>query len=182
MTEGEIKSKLDKSVEFLQSELAKIRTGRATPAMIENVNVDAYESKMSLVSIASVSVPDSQNLIVAPFDQGLAKNISNAINTSDLNLNSVVDGNVVRVPIPELSEERRKELSKQVTTKVEEVKGSIRNIRQEAKKELDTKFNNKEISEDEKFTDLEKANDLAKEYTEKVEDLGKVKKNELLKI
>jgi len=182
MTNSELTSRLEKSIEFLQEELAKIRTGRASPAVLESVKVNAYGSKVSVKEIGSIAVQDPQNLIVSPWDKNLLKEVAKGINDSELNLNAVVDGEVVRVPVPELTEERRKDLAKQVSAKVEEVKNSIRNIRQEAMKDIDALFSNKEISEDEKFRNKEEVEELVKEYTEKAANTGEKKSKDLLSI
>ncbi len=182
MTKPELKSKLEKSYEFLQTELSKIRTGRASPALLESVKVNAYGSQMSIKELGSVAVPDPQSLVISVWDKSLLDSVAKAINSGDLNLNAVVDGDIVRVPIPDLTEDRRKELTKLVTTKVEEIKNSIRNIRQEAMKDIDTDFDNKVISEDEKFGTKEDFEDLVKEFTKKAVDLGESKKTDLLNI
>lgn len=182
MTQSELKSKLEKSVEFLQGELSKVRTGRASPALLEELKVNAYDSKMAIRELGSITVLDAQSLVVTPWDKTLAPNIAKGINTSDLNLNAVVDGAIVRVPIPDLTEERRQEMTKLVTAKVEEVKNSIRNIRQEAMKDIDSRFNSKDISEDQKFDEKEKVEEIVKEYTDKTVKMGEDKKADLLKI
>jgi len=162
--------------------MSKVRTGRASPSLLEEIKVNAYNSKMAIKELSSIMVPDPQSLVVSPWDKSLLQEINSAIKSSDLNLNPFIDGDVVRVPIPDLTEERRKELSKSVIAKVEEVKGSIRNIRQEAMKDIDTQFAAKQISEDEKFTQNEEIEKIVKEYTDKVVELGEAKKADLLKI
>ena len=182
MTTSELRSKLNDSIEFLQEEMSKVRTGRASPSLLEQVKVNAYGSKMTLKELGSISVLDAQSLVVSPWDKSLLKEINKAISESDLGLNPMVDGEVVRVPIPDLTEERRKELTKSVTVKVEEVKNSIRNIRQEAMKDIDTAFEDKSISEDEKFSQKEEVEEIVKEFNEKASQAGENKKNDLLKI
>ncbi len=182
MTTIELKSKLEKSLEYMKGELAKVRTGRASPSLLEEVKVSAYNSKMLVKELGSILVPDPQSLVVSPWDKSLLKEIVSAIKTSDLNLNPFVDGDVVRVPLPDLTEERRKELTKNVTAKVEEVKESMRNIRQEAMKDIDEQFEAKEISEDEKFGQKEEVEKVVKEVTDKVVEMGEDKKSDLLMI
>lgn len=182
MTQSELKSKLEKSVEFLREELSKIRTGRATPAIIESVKVNAYGTQMAVKEVGSIAVSDPQNLVVSPWDKNLADEIAKAIRESDLNLNPSVDGAVVRVPIPTLTEERRKEMAKMVSSKVEEVKSSLRNTRQDAMKDIDDLFEKKEIGEDAKFKQKDDVEELVKEYTEKAVEMGENKKSDLLSI
>lgn len=182
MTQSELKSKLEKSMEFLQGELSKLRTGRASPAILESIMVNAYGTKMAIREVGSIAVSDPQNLVVSPWDKNLADEVAKAIRESDLNLNPAVDGGVVRVPIPSLTEERRQELAKMVSTKIEEVKNSIRNIRQEAMKDIDSSFDKKEIGEDEKFNQKEKVEDLVKEFNDKVTETGENKKSDILSI
>jgi ribosome recycling factor len=182
VTTSELKSKLEKSVEYLQVELAKVRTGRASPAMVEEIKVNAYEAMMAIRELGSISVPDAQSLVISPWDKGLSDQIAKAIRESDLNLNPMVDGDLIRVPIPDLTEERRKEMTKLVTSKVEEVKNSIRNIRQEAMKDIDKQFDDKDISEDEKFDTKEEVEKIVKEHNDNSEKLGEDKKKDLLSI
>lgn len=182
MTKSELKSKLEKSLEFLQGELAKVRTGRASPAILETLKVNAYGAVMSIKELGSITVADSQLLLVSPWDKSVADSIAKAIRESDLNLNPAVDGAVIRVPIPDLTEERRKELAKGVTVKIEEAKNVIRNIRQEAMKDVDNDFTNKLIGEDDKFRLKDEVEATIKEYTQKAVDLGEIKKQDLLKI
>lgn len=182
MNISELKSKLEKTIEYLQGELSKVRTGRASPSMLEEVKVNAYGSKMSIKELGSISVVDAQNMIIAPWDKTLIDSIVKSIREGELNLNPFKDGDIVRVPVPDLTEERRKELAKVVATKVEEVRNSIRSIRQDVMKDIDVAFTNKEISEDEKFSKKEDVEELVKSYTEKATSAGESKKNELLHI
>src|SRR3990167_5935982 len=172
MQQPELKSKLQKCFDFLHSELLTIRTGRATPAILEDLKVNAYGTFMTLKELGSITAQDSQSLVVSPWDKSLISTIAKAIRDSDLNLNPVEEGDLLRVPVPALTEERRIELTKIVTKKVEEAKQSIRNVRQEAMKDIDNDFTNKAIGEDDKFGLKEDVEELAKDYTTKVEELG----------
>ena len=179
---SDMKPKLSKSIDYLNSELSKVRTGRASPALLESVKVNAYDSVMEVRELGTIAVADAQNLVISPWDKGLLKEIAKGISSSDLNLNPVVDGDVVRISIPDLTEERRKELTKLVTSKVEEVKTSVRNIRQEAMKEIDKDFADKKIGEDEKFKFKEDVEEIIKDSIQKVVNLGEDKKKDLLNI
>ncbi len=182
MLKSELKSKLEKSIEFFQNELSKVRTGRASPTIIEAVRVNAYGTMMSIKELGSINVADSQLLLVTPWDKNLCDTIAKAIRESELNLNPVVDGALVRVPIPDLTEERRKELVKIVLAKAEDSKNSIRSVRQDAMKEIDADFANKKIGEDDKFRQKEETEEIVKEYTQKISDLAEAKKQDLMKI
>ncbi|OGC53038.1 ribosome recycling factor [candidate division WWE3 bacterium RIFCSPHIGHO2_02_FULL_38_14] len=182
MNIAELRVKLSKSLEFLKSELNQLRTGRPTPLLIENIQVDAYDTKMTVKELGSISVPDPQNLVVSVWDKTLLKSIAGAIGDSDLKLNPVVDGDVVRVPLPALTEERRKELVKLVSVKVEEAKNTIRSIRQDFMKEIEKAFAEKEIGEDKKYTGKEEVEKVVKEFTEKLDELGENKKEEIMKV
>ncbi|MBI2414818.1 ribosome recycling factor [candidate division WWE3 bacterium] len=182
MTKSELKSKLEKSIEFLQGELSKIRTGRANPSILESVRVNAYDTVMSIKELGSVAVADSQLLLVTAWDSTLVDPIAKAIRESELNLNPAVDGNTIRVPIPDLTEERRKDLAKSVSAKVEDTRNVIRNIRQDAMKDVDNDFTNKLIGEDDKFKLKDEVESTTKEFNQKAVDLGEVKKQDLLKI
>lgn len=182
MTISEYKTKLEKSLDFLKSELSQIRTGRAAPALIENVMVDAYGSKMALKEVGSISVLDSQNLVVSPWDKSLIQSVAKSLRESDLKLNAVDESDRVRVPFPALTEERRKEFVKLVSTKVEDCKNSMRSIRQDGLKEVDRQFTDKEIGEDEKFKLRDDYDKLIKEYSAKADDIGEDKKTDLMTI
>jgi ribosome recycling factor len=182
MTINDYKAKLDKTLEFLKSELSQIRTGRATPALIENIQVDAYGSKMTLKELGSITSLDSQNLVVAPWDKGLLHIISKAIRESEAKLNPVDESDRIRVPVPSLTEERRKEFTKIVSARVEECKNSMRNVRQEGIKEVEKLFTEKKIGEDEKFKLKEDFDKIIKDYSQKSDDLGESKKTELMTI
>ena len=127
--ESEAEGKMKKSLDAFRKELSLMRTGRATPALLERVMVDYYGSPMPINQVATVSVPESQLLVIQPWDRSLIKTIEKAILKSDLGLNPSSDGTVIRLPIPSLTEERRRDLSKVARKKAEEAKIAIRNIR-----------------------------------------------------
>jgi ribosome recycling factor len=178
----ELKAKLQRSLDHLESELAQVRTGRATPALLENITVDAYGTKMTIKELGSISLLDPQNLLVQVWDRGLQPAVVSAIRESDLKVNPVIDGQNIRVPIPSLTEERRKEFVKVVSVKLEEAKNSMRNIRQEAMKVVDKDFSDKLIGEDEKFTRREEVEKAVKDFVSLADDIGEEKKSDLMKI
>lgn len=182
MTTSELKTKLTKSVDFLKTELSQIRTGRASPALLDSVSVDAYGTKMGLKEVGSITLLDTQSLVVTPWDKSLIGAVAKAIRESGLGLNPVEDVDRVRVPVPALTEERRKEYAKVVSTKVEECKNSLRSVRQDAMKDIEKDFSEKTISEDEKFKLKEDVEKIVKEFVENADKLGEDKKQELLTI
>lgn len=182
MNKGELKNKLEKTLEFLNSELSQIRTGRASPTLIEDIEVDAYESKMTVKELGSIMVADPQNLVIVPWDRGLLKNISKAIRESELKLNPVEESDRVRVPTPPLTEERRNEMARVVTAKTEEAKNAMRNIRQDIMKDIEKEFSNKIIGEDEKFRLKDEVDEIVKDFTDKVEKISESKKSDLMTV
>jgi ribosome recycling factor len=182
MNKSELKRDLNEAIEFFKSELAKIRTGRATPSLIEDLTLEVYGSKMRLKEVGSITVPEPQLIVVSPWDRSQIPAISKAINTSDLNLNSSFDSEKVRVPIPPLSEERRAELAKLVTAKLEACKTTIRNLRNDVMKSIDKDFTDKKISEDEKFSLKDDADKVIKDYSEQAEGLSNDKKKSLMEL
>jgi len=143
------KERMDKSVESLKGDLQKVRTGKVTPALLDPVRVDAYGTPMPLAQVASVSAPQPRMLVVQPWDKGLLKDVLKAIQKSDLGLNPADDGELIRVPIPALTEDRRKDLAKKAKTLGEDAKISVRNIRRDANDEIKKAEKASELTEDE---------------------------------
>lgn len=182
MTQSELKTKLEKSLDYFKTELTQIRTGRATPSLIENIEVDAYGTKMKLKELGNISLLDNQNLVVMAWDKGLMGSIASAIRESELKLNPVPEPDRVRVPVPALTEERRKEFAKIVSTKAEETKNSMRSIRQDAMREIDKDFTDKLIGEDDKFRLKEEVEKIIKDFVTKADELAESKKSDLMTI
>jgi len=178
----ELASKLQKSLNFLKSELNQVRTGRASPSLVEDVIVNAYSSKMSVKELGSITLFDPQNIMVSPWDKNLIDSIIKAIRESELKVNPVKDNDRIRIPVPPLTEERRKELAKIVSTKIEECKQAMRNIRQDAMKDIEKLFSEKKIGEDEKFSQKEEVEDTLKDFIKQAGDLGEGKKKDLLMV
>lgn len=173
------KQKMTKSIQSLESELSTVRTGLANAAILDRVEVLYYGYKTPLNQVSSISVPEPRLLMIKPFDKSLIKDIEKAIVEANLGLNPVNDGVVIRLPIPALTEDRRKELCKQVSRLGEDAKISIRNIRRDSN---DAVKKNKEFSEDTRKgleTDIQKITD---DFTKKVDALVKEKESALLKI
>lgn len=182
MTTSELKNKLNQTFEHFKGEIASIRTGRATTSLVEEIVVDAYGAKMTIKELGSITTPDAQLILISPWDKGLIKDIDKAIRDSGLGLNPVADSTTVKVPVPALTEERRKEFTKLASEKAEEAKVSMRNVRQDAMKAIDKEFDEKVITEDERFTKRDEVEKTVKEYTEKVEEALEQKKKDLMTV
>lgn len=175
-------ARMDKSIEALKAELAKIRTGRAHPSLLEHVHVDYYGSEVPISQAASVTVEDARTLVVTPWDKSMVSKIEKAIMTSDLGLNPATAGTVIRVPLPALTEQRRAELSKVVHNEGEQAKIAIRNIRRDANHQIKELLKNKEITEDDARRGEAEIQQLTDAHVEKVDELVAVKEKELMEI
>ncbi len=178
----ELRQKLEKSLEIVSKDLATIRAGRAKPVLVENVKVEAYGGMMELRELATITAPSADLLIVAPWDKGLVGAINKGIQAANLGLNPIVESDQLKIPVPTLTEERRKELIKLVAQKVESGRVIIRQIRSEAKNDLESLKGEAGISEDDVQDWLERMQKMVDEYTDRVEELGKEKEKELMTI
>jgi ribosome recycling factor len=175
-------SRMQKSIEATRHDLQAIRTGRANPSLLERVEVDAYGSKMPLPQVASVTAPEPRLLIVAPWDKSQLPAIERAIMKSDLGLNPSSDGIVVRLVIPQLTEETRKNLIKNVHKRIEEGKVAIRNIRRDAVEHLRTYKKNGQIGEDEEKRTEGDVQKLTDRHIHELDSLQRTKEAELLEV
>ncbi len=175
-------SKMKKSIEALTKELASIRTGRASPALVEHIKVDYQGTLTPIIQLASISVPEPKMIVIKPWDRMVINNIDKAILKSDLGLNPVNDGNVVRISIPMLTEERRKDLIKIIHKRLEESRIQIRNIRREAVDGLKQSEKNKEISQDQNTRASEQLQKLTDIAIENVNKIGKDKEAEIMEV
>ena len=173
---------MNKALEALDGRLCKIRTGRAQPALLDGIMVDYYGSPTPLRQVAQVNVEDARTLKLSVFDRNAIKAVEKAIQQSELGLNPVVAGVEIRVPLPPLTEERRKELVKVVKAEVEQTKVEIRNIRRDANAEIKDLLKNKEISEDEQRSGEEKIQKATDASIKKSDDLLAAKQKELMEI
>ena len=173
---------MTQAIDHFESELAKVRTGRAHPDMLASVTVDAYGSRMPLNQVANVTTPESQLLQINPFDPSNIKSISDAIRTSDLGFNPSDDGRLIRVPIPPLTEERRREMVKQLGEKVEDCRIALRTIRQDALKDAKRMKDAKELSEDDVKAIEKGIDDDMKDFQAKIDELYKAKEKEVMTI
>lgn len=177
---SEIESKMKKAIEFLQDELKAVRTGRASTGPVENIKVDYYGSPTPLKQIATLATPQVDMIVIKPFDPSSLKDIEKAIKNSDLSIAPIVDGKLIRLNIPPLSEERRKQLVGQAKQMGEQAKVSIRNIRREANKQLEKQQKEKIITEDDLDKGKKQVDDITKECVDKVDLIVKNKSDEIL--
>lgn len=178
----EAEQQMQKATEALRHNLASIRTGRASPALVEQVQVEAYETLMPLNQLAGINVPESRLIIIQPYDASTMKAIERAIQQSDIGLNPNNDGKVIRLAVPPLTEERRRELVKQVHQRVEEMKVSVRNHRRDAMQDLKQFEQEKLISSDEQHRTQEKIQQLTDRYIKDLEQIGATKEAEVMEI
>lgn len=172
----------DKTLEFVRNDISQLRTGRASAQMLDIVSVEAYGSRMKVHELANVSAPDPGMLLITPWDKSLMQNIEKAIATSGLNLHPVVDGAIIRIVVPPLTEERRKEMVKLLNQKIEAARVMMRNVRADIKKEIDDQEDQPGISEDMIKADLDTLEKKVKEYMEKIDQLGADKEKELMTV
>jgi ribosome recycling factor len=173
---------LDKALTHLQSDVATLRTGKATSQLLDPVVVEAYGTRMKLHEVATVSVSDATLITVTPWDKSLLGAVEKAIISSGLNLGAVVDGNSVRVPVPALTEERRKEMVKILQQKIEGGRVMLRNVRTDAKKDIEKLKGQPDVSEDDIAGYVQKLDELLKAALEKLDALSAAKQKELLTI
>jgi ribosome recycling factor len=177
---GEVKKRMDGHVDFVRKELAQVRTGRATTGLLDGVQVDAYGSKMPLNQVAGLSIPEPTMIVAQPFDSSLMGAIERAIRASDLGLNPANDGKVVRIPIPPLNDERRRELSRHVHKMTEEGRNHVRTVRRDANDKLKKMLKEHQISEDDEKRALAEVQKATDEHIRALDELQQKKDAELL--
>ena len=178
----EMADKMEKSVETFKNELAKVRTGRASLALVDGIQVDAYGSSLPLNQVGTLTIPESRMIAIQPWDPQMLPAIEKAILKSDIGLTPVSDGKVVRLNIPQLTEERRKELVKQVKKIAEEFRVAVRNVRREAIDQLKKQKKDKEISEDDLFKLQDEAQSETDSYIKQIDDITASKEKEVMEV
>jgi ribosome recycling factor len=178
----EKRADLEKIVEHFRDEMGKLRTGRANPSLVENVLVDYYGTKTPLKQLATISVPEPRVIAINPWDKNVLPVVEAAIRSGDLGLNPASDGQVVRINIPALTEERRKDLVKVLNQKAEEARITVRNVREDAWGKIQEMEKSGTISEDDKFRGKDKLQKVIDGYNEKIEELRVKKEEEILTI
>ncbi len=179
---SETNQRMQKAIDSLKKDLGRIRAGRATPALLDGITVDYYGSSVPVNQIANISVPDARMVVVQPWEKTMISAIEKAIRISDLGLNPQNDGNLIRLPIPPLSEERRKELFKSCKKIAEESKVGIRNIRRDSNEKLKKAEKDKELTQDESKKGLDEIQKLTDKFIKTVDDLLVHKEKEIMEV
>ncbi|MHC4146219.1 MAG: ribosome recycling factor [Planctomycetota bacterium] len=177
---SDTESKMKKAIEVLHDELKAVRSGRASTGLIENIKADFYGTPTPLKQMATLATPQMDMIVIKPFDPGSIKEIEKAIKASDLSIAPIVDGKIIRLNVPALSEERRRQLVQQAKQTGEQTKVSTRNIRREANKQLEKQQKDKLITEDDLEKGKKQVDDLTKQYTDKVDEMIKAKSDEIM--
>jgi len=176
----EVKGRMDGAIERVRRDLANVRTGRASVGLLDQVQVEAYGSKMPVNQVATLSIPEPAMIVAQPFDPSLMGAIEKAIRASDLGLNPANDGKVVRIPIPSLTDDRRKELSRHVHKQAEEGRNAVRAVRRDANERLKKLLKDHSISEDDERKGLDQIQKLTDDHVKMIDELQKKKDQELL--
>jgi len=179
---AQARTRMDKAVEDFRKELASLRTGRANVALLDHIRVDYHGTPMPINQLGTLSVPDATSILISPWDPGAVVLIDKAIRTSDLGLNPSSDGKVLRVPIPSLTEERRKDLVKHLHKVLENHRTAVRNVRRDLKEAVEKLEKDKKISEDEKKRSLDELEKVTQQETKKLDDLSATKEKEVMEI
>ena len=177
---ADTQSKMKKAVEILQDELKTVRSGRASTGLVENIKADFYGSPTPLKQMATLATPQMDMIVIKPFDPASIKEIEKAIKASDLSIAPIIDGKIIRLNIPALSEERRTQLAQQAKQAGEQTKVTTRNIRRDANKQLEKQQKDKLITEDDLEKGKKQVDDIIKKYADKVDDLIKSKSDEIM--
>ena len=174
--------RMSKSIDALKRELSTLRTGRATPSLLDNINVDYYGTSTPLNQLASISAPDAQAIIIQPWDKGSILDIEKSLSTSDLGFNPSNDGNQITVPIPPLTQERRLEIVRLLKKKIEDGKVSIRNVRRDSVDRLRKLEKDKSISQDDSRRGQDQIQKSTDSYTKLIDDISKAKEGEITQV
>jgi len=178
----ELEKKMKVSADHFRKDLSKLRTGRANLGLFEDIKVDYYGNLTPVNQVATLSVPDPALITVQPWEPSLLEIVDKAIRSADLGLNPISDGKMLKIPIPPLDEERRKEMAKHINKILEDEKTAIRIMRRESKGKIEELEDNKEITEDDKFWGYDKLQEITDEYTKKIEQLAATKEKEILEL
>jgi ribosome recycling factor len=177
---SEVKTRMDGHIDRVRRDMASVRTGRASVGLLDNVQVEAYGAKVPLNQVAALSIPEPAMIVAQPFDSSLMGAIEKAIRSSDLGLNPANDGKVVRIPIPSLTDERRKELSRHVHKQAEEGRNGVRQVRRDANERLKKLLKEHKVSEDDERKGLDQVQKMTDEHVKLIDDLQKKKDADLL--
>ena len=178
----ELKARIDKTLDDLRKELTKVRTGRASTSLLDGIRVDQYGTPTPLNGVASVNAPEPRLITIKPWDKGMLKEIEKALREANLGINPMNDGEMIRLPFPPLTEERRKEIAKQVKTKGEDHKVAIRNIRRDANEALKTQLKDKKITEDDSKRLTDKVQKETDDGVKKIDEIISKKEKEVMEV
>jgi ribosome recycling factor len=179
MNLSEYKKDFEDVIEFFKTDIAGLRTGRASTAMVENVMVEAYGSHQQLKATASITVADAKTLAIEPWDKGLLGAVEKGLRDSGLGINPVNDGRLIRLTLPELTSERRQELVKVLGQRIEQAKISVRKVREDIRSMIASEEKEKNITEDDKYSLQEELDKMVKEYNEKIDTIGSAKEKDI---
>src|SRR3989344_1186172 len=176
------KKDFDKAIEHFIGDISTLKTGRANPAVLDLIKVESYGTFMPINQLASVAVPEPRSILIQPWDKSLVNNIDKAIRESDLGLSSINEGDKIRIVIPQMTEEARKEIVKSLHKKMEEARIAIRSARDEIKEKILEAEKNKEFGEDEKYNLIEKLDKTTGDYNNKIKEAGEKKEKEIMTV
>ncbi|MEK7166873.1 MAG: ribosome recycling factor [Patescibacteria group bacterium] len=176
------KLEFEKAIDFFEKDLEKLRIGRANPALVENLMVEAYNGQMPLKQLANINVSDIKTIVIQPWDKTLLKNISKAVSMSNLNLPCTAEGDLIRINIPPMTEQLRKEVVQITHQKLEQARVNIRQIRDEIRNKIQQQEREKQMSEDEKYRYFKDLDKITEEYNEKIKNIGEKKEKEIMTI
>jgi len=178
----ELEKRMKVSLEHFRKDLSKLRTGRANISLFEDIKVEYYGTLIPINQVATLGIPDPTLITVQPWDPSLLETIDKAVRSADLGLNPINDGKILKIPIPPLDEERRREMARRIKKMLEEEKTALRNMRRESKEEIEKLEKDKKITEDDKFNGLEQLQKIMDEYTKKTEEMAAAKEKEILEL
>jgi ribosome recycling factor len=178
----QMKKNMDTVLNLVSNDLKQVKTGRAKPSLIEDIQIEAYGGNMALKEVASIAAPDSHLLTVSPWDKGLLETIEKGIAKSNLGINPVVDGDMIRISLPALTQERREEMVKLVKQRIEAGRQMLRNVRNDTKRDIEDSKGTAGISEDDIEKNLDDMQKIYEEWMTKIEDIGNEKEVELMQI
>jgi ribosome recycling factor len=179
---AEVRQQMENAIDAIRREFASVRTGKASPALLDTVKVEAYGSKMPLNQVGTVSAPEPRMLIVQPWDKSLMADIEKAIRSAELGLNPANDGTIIRVPIPQLNEERRREMVRLLHKLAEEGRIAVRHARQEGNKQVKQREHDHEIGEDDARRQMDEIQQLTDEHIARIDQLLKAKEEEVMEV
>lgn len=176
------KGDFEKAIDFFKKEISSLRTGRANPGMLEGILVEAYGTKNPINSLANINVSDAKSMVLVPYDKGVIKDLEKAIVEADLGVGVVNEGDKIRITIPQMTEENRKELVKKLNEKQEKSRITIRQVRDDIKDSIEKDERDKQISEDDKFRFLKELDEEVKRYNEEIEEIRKNKEEDIMTV